>query len=745
MAAPASPKKRIAVLGGGVGGLSAVFGLTEKPGWQDDYEITVYQLGWRLGGKCASGRDRANGERILEHGLHIWLGFYENAFRMMRKCYEECGRPAGAPLATWQEAFKQQDLVTVMEQIGGEWRPWTLDFPPNDDIPGDCGVLPQPWEYVLMMLRWLVEHHDQSTHPATSSQAPPPVHHRSALQAVENILSNVVMVGRVVERSVVAVARGAVRAVEETVTSITTEVRGTPTGRSRLHQALHLAESLDSNAANHAAGHHFGLLWLLEQFVKDFAESAGDEIHKDDELRRLWILSRLGIAIATGMIRDGVIHHGFDVIDGYDLTEWLKRHGATEPEIYWSAVVRGIYELVFAYDKGSTKHPNLGAGTGLRGALRMFFTYKGSIFWKMQAGMADTIFTPMYEVLTRRGVRFELFHRIDKLGTAKNSSAIDTVEMGVQATIKKEAGEYRPFRNVKGLDCWPSDPLYEQLVEGEALRAGQINLESAWTPWKDVGKKTLRRGEDFDILILGIPVGALSFICADLAAARQDWRDMLDKVQTVQTLALQLWFDHDIVQMGWSQSQRALVSSYVEPLDTWADMSQLIDREAWPPDCKVANIAYFCGPLEDAETIPAPFADPGFPERQADRVYRYAQDFLEHSVRPLWPGATTAENRDGLNWTWLVDGSGGHGAERLRSQYWRANIDPWERYVLSVKSSVGYRLRPDQSGFENLYLAGDWTYSGINAGCVEAAVVSGLKVSRAIGGYPETIVGETDI
>ena len=44
-------KKKIAILGGGAAALSAAFGLTEKPGWKDQYEITVYQLGWRLGGK----------------------------------------------------------------------------------------------------------------------------------------------------------------------------------------------------------------------------------------------------------------------------------------------------------------------------------------------------------------------------------------------------------------------------------------------------------------------------------------------------------------------------------------------------------------------------------------------------------------------------------------------------------------------------------------------------------------------
>src|SRR5437773_7559132 len=101
---PPQPKRKIAVLGGGVGALTTAFELTNDPGWQDRYEITVYQMGWRLGGKCASSHNPEYGQRIEEHGLHIWLGFYENSFRIIRRCYEELNRPAGTPLATWQEA-----------------------------------------------------------------------------------------------------------------------------------------------------------------------------------------------------------------------------------------------------------------------------------------------------------------------------------------------------------------------------------------------------------------------------------------------------------------------------------------------------------------------------------------------------------------------------------------------------------------------------------------------------------------
>ena len=69
------------------------------------HDVTVYQLGWRLGGKGASGRNPDAGMRIEEHGLHIWIGFYENAFRLIRLAYKEMVErglcPAGCPMTTW--------------------------------------------------------------------------------------------------------------------------------------------------------------------------------------------------------------------------------------------------------------------------------------------------------------------------------------------------------------------------------------------------------------------------------------------------------------------------------------------------------------------------------------------------------------------------------------------------------------------------------------------------------------------
>ena len=112
-------KGRIVILGGGMAGLSAAWRLSE-PGWRDRFEsITVYQRGWRLGGKGASSRGRHG--RIEEHGLHIWLGSYENAFGLLRDCYTEIDRATtdpDAPIRSWDQALIPADTIGLAEQMG---------------------------------------------------------------------------------------------------------------------------------------------------------------------------------------------------------------------------------------------------------------------------------------------------------------------------------------------------------------------------------------------------------------------------------------------------------------------------------------------------------------------------------------------------------------------------------------------------------------------------------------------------
>ena len=80
---------------------------------------------------------------------------------------------------------------------------------------------------------------------------------------------------------------------------------------------------------------------------------------------------------------------------------------------------------------------------------------------------------------------------------------------------------------------------------------------------------------------------------------------------------------------------------------------------------------------------------------------------------------------------------------RFASQFWTANVNPSDRYALSLPGSSAYRISPLDHTYDNLTIAGDWTDCGFNVGCVEAAVMSGRLAAHAISRLPalEDIVG----
>src|SRR6516164_2469129 len=123
-------KTRIAILGGGIAALTAAFELTEQDRDGKLYDITVYTLGWRLGGKAAVGRDEKG--RALEHGLHVWAGFYDNAFDLVQRVYKGLGYSKEA----WRYAFEGLNHFTIMDFFDGKWQPWLLGALPNGLDPG---------------------------------------------------------------------------------------------------------------------------------------------------------------------------------------------------------------------------------------------------------------------------------------------------------------------------------------------------------------------------------------------------------------------------------------------------------------------------------------------------------------------------------------------------------------------------------------------------------------------------------
>lgn len=677
-------KKKIAVLGGGVGAMSTVYYLTNEPDWQQKYDITVYQMGWRLGGKGASGRGKDG--RIEEHGLHVWLGFYNNAFKMIQNVYGELGRPEGTPLATWEDAFKKHSYIVLAQKFKDEWLAWPLEFPTNEEIPGEGGAMPSLWDFLEMTLDWVGELIRDSAIKDHVEQHADSHEHRSVLRWLREHVRGLLDTGKF-ETETMA---------EEIIAMI----------------EAHL-EKIGNNPTEHTAADHSLIIHLLEALLSWLRRELMKLIDSNVKLLRLFILIDLATTGIIGLLKDGVLFHPLQLnsLDDEDMRAWFRRHGAAEETIN-SPIMAGWYDLVFAYHNGEIGKPVTAVGTMIYAMFRTFLTYKGAIFWKMQAGMGDTIFAPIYSVLKERGVKFEYFRRVTNLGLNEKKDAIDTIDIAIQATVKgeKEGATYDPYVVVNDLDCWPSDPNYDQLDQGDELRKKKINLESFYTPWKDPDSMTLKRGEDFDICVFGISLGSVPYVCPELVEASSEWQKMVENVETVRTMAFQVWTDRDLKGLGWDE-QSPVLDAFVDPLNTWADMSQLIDRENVKGN---KNIAYFCGPMVGG----LPSANHyGLPIEAKAEVKIYADKLLQTLSETFWP---EARNEDGT-----FDES------VLLETFYRANIDPSERYVLSVPGSTIYRLKPGETGFDNLVITGDWTVNEINAGCVEGAVTSGMMAAAA--------------
>jgi uncharacterized protein with NAD-binding domain and iron-sulfur cluster len=283
-------------------------------------------------------------------------------------------------------------------------------------------------------------------------------------------------------------------------------------------------------------------------------------------------------------------------------------------------------------------------------------------------------------------------------------------------------------------------PDYAQLQDGDRLR------EEGWafeTPWEKrvAGERVLRVREDFDFVVLGIGIAAIPSLCKELLACSPRWRAMCEHGETTATQAFQLWMREDMQQLGWRHGAINL-SGFVNPFDTWADMRHLIPREDWKTP--ISSIAYFVSTLPDLPRDPGRDAETEHRE-QAERVRANAIRFLDNDIGALWPNAIDQPGR--FRWPVLACADPANdqlsGSARFDTQFWTANVNPSDRYSLSTPGSIAYRLSPLDMSFDNLTIAGDWTQTGLDSGCVESAMMSGLLAAHALSHSPplESIVG----
>lgn len=710
--------RKLAVLGGGVSAVTSIFDLTSEPDWQNKYDITLYQMGWRLGGKGASGRNLEDHGRIEEHGIHVWFGFYYNAFKCMRACYEELDRPVGAPLATLYEAFTPHHSTALAQNFHNEWSVWPVKVPP---LPGKVGEGADPVDILdalSVLINWLLKQAEKEPEP---------------LDEDANFFDFISHVKDEVEDYFE----------DEVILAAVKKLKVVRNGLSEC------ATQKDKNKFDKLINE---IICIMEEVRETLTGLLSIPAKLNLKINRIYTSLDFVLTMGIGILKGKLYLPGaLNAINDQNFKDWLTSWGANGLTTS-GPLMNGMYGGFFAYKEGDLNQPNVEAGTVIKAGLWAIVAVRESFVWRMQAGMGDVVFAPYYEVLKRRGVKFKFFHQVEEICAVeeKGKLLVNEIRLAKQVPLKGEAAEYDPLVDVKNLPCWPSAPLYNQIEDKIAAKLieNDINLESFWTNWPelyDQQKLTLKMGEDYDQVILGISVASLSSVAPSLLALNPDFKAMAEGISTVSTQAYQIWQNKDIEALGWPEYKKGeeepeILGYDSQQLDSWADVSYLVKREEWQlgdPDAP-KDISYFCGVFSPDKAPQAP--DPSYPKSQKARVESDVKDFMLNRSGFLWPNANPEKGK--YKWDFLVAPKTLVGEARLSAQYCRANIDPSERYVQSTVGTTKLRLKTDGSGFDNLLITGDWILNGFNMGCVESATISGLQTARAIKGDSYEIFGE---
>jgi uncharacterized protein with NAD-binding domain and iron-sulfur cluster len=722
---------RVAIVGGGCAGAAAAWHLSQQPG----YEVHVYEKSWRLGGKGASVRD--GGGRIRDHGLHVWLGFYENAFRMARECYAEVQRRRWGPdggahsrltHGSFEQAFFPEPHIGVAgRDASGDWVVWSGLLPAAPGIPGDPLV---PGSNPFTLTNYLLRCIDLLKTLMLSVIGPPqdddPNNPKAAYKSAFD---------EVIERYVPGDEAGSA---DHIIERIATGVRSaTLTAAAALLQTAAIVERV-------LQGHVLSMrsldsaLDLLRALAAQVRKELEGVVAIDPKLRRKTEIIDIVMTVVVGLYRDRVLfeRQGLDTINDVDYRAWLQRHGATRSSRD-SRFLAGIYDFLFAYEKGKRDNPQLAAGVALRGALRMFFSYRGAMFWRMRSGMGDAVFAPLYKVMllddrVAKGgasvrlpaVKFHFLHELSGITLDNPGPGRRFVtELHFRTGGDPDVLDRRGNDALDDLGCWPDRPRF-----GSVVGPGSTD------------RRTLKVSDDFDAVVLAMCIEDLKNLGhgappnqpgSFLDAMPADWREMAGKVQTVATEAAQVWLSKDLEGLGWYRGS-LLVSALGRRFDTWADMTHTLGSErAWregskaeTPDAdKALSVAYFCGVLADEVAK----KDPAHAKR---KVENDLENMLVDGMKHFWPSAFEQ----------------GHTAKELvvGEPHTQVNTQGSDRYVLSLPKSIDKRISPLDCPVLNMTIAGDWTACGLDVGCIEAAVMSGMLAAHAITGDApslESIIG----
>ena len=602
--------------------------------------------------------------------------------------------PPTRPFPTMESAFTPQNMTPYFERVDDAWTVWPLWFPPIRRDPAPAAPMPSIWDDLVMAMEAIVHGAEAILHltgPARRRPAVEPPH------------------------------PGIVHWLTSHVPHPSSTRRRCP----RRHP--HPAHTMPRDPARPQPGPACVpplAARTSEGLAADPSQQSG---RRGRPVPPRGIELDLGLTLVIGCLRDGVPTAGYEAIDGEDARAWFARHGAA-PTSVDSTPIRALYDLYLAYEGGDQARPAIAAGVAIHAVLRLALGYKGDVVNEMRAGMGEVVIAPVYETLAARGVKFAFFHRVERLELSADRSKVERIHIARQVELKDETTTgYRPLQPVDGLPCWPSSPLIDQIKNGEAI--GDVDLESRWNGWHDVDHPVLEAGHDFDVAVLGSR-SARSTSCVPTFGR-------MTAGATCSTTSARPRAAPP--SSGWTPRSRNSAGRWVRPGRRRARAARRLGGSHRAPATRaLAGTAPALAPVPvrrhprrgvpppaDRHRCPGRGARPGDDDHLGLAVERRYRDLAGRALggrRVRLEPAPRPSRR--------------HRAARLTAQYLRANIDPSERYVLSLPGTVQYRMAADGSGYDNLILAGDWTKTDWNVGCIEAAVTSGINAAAAVEGEP---------
>ncbi len=713
-------KKNISVLGAGLGSLSAVYELTSLPGWEKEFDITVWQLGWRAGGKMSGGR--GTDDRIEELGLHLLLGFYTNAFSLFEEVYKERSAK-GLPDAGYSElkdALLKNNSLLFVEYYKKlrKWENWTLIIPERDGSP---------------------------------SEGAPPL--------ADGLRTVLAVIFEMIFQSPYTGSRGSFK-------SLIFDFLFSDSGSKEVTHS-YISEKLISLFPDIYDLSEKAVKLIQEVFVT--AEKLlKEESEENPGLRRFLIMLDFGLAVVNGVLKDvydrSTGKFRFSRINHLDFRDWLAQNGASEDTLD-SALVYFFYNAPFNNFTGSSPDTgnNLNGGSLAAGTAMQFLLqgagYRGSVFNQMRLGTAETLIMPLYQVLKSRGVKFRFFHKVTGIIPSSDGASVGEIRMEKQVRLRTSDAEYDPVRIIKkdgkSFPVWTSSPIWDQIDPEQVgllqkLEKQKITLESPFSNWK--GEEViLKKDKDFDLIILGIPVPTLRYGSPEILksiledtthpARAEKWRKAAGTMQSTQVMSAQLWFSKSIEELGFDREKWGVnheycaqnVVSYSYPVFSFLDQSQFLKSENWPSSRLPRSVIAFTNSMPDYDSSDNP--DSSVNLVHYTRVEETMRQWLWDNMGWFFPASESRGAPQGINWDDLTGKSVKDSpVEKFASQFFMNTLNPSDRYVNAPPYAEGQnpRIAPDQSGFSNMVCAGDWTDYGYNFGYMEGTIVSGKLASQAV-------------